>query len=412
MARGRYLLLLGLAFALTRGFLFWSAHWDINLANSADIGIYESWAQQLQDANLAPYAGIAIEYPPGVLPAVVFPEMLKGSQGSYLEPFILIMLAVDIAAFAGLVLASRRVGRRAPPWFWIAATTLLGPIIYLRLDLVPAAATIWFAERLAAGSWGGAGGWLGFGTLAKVYPGFLLPAALVASPNRKRFLLAAAAVVGLLLLPFVGALPDLWRSVFSFHAGRGIQAESTWGLVFTISSRLQGFLVIDLTFGAVHIGSSAAAITKLTSLILTVGVVGFGTWVAARLPRGEPAPLTQLLFGMLALLLAFGTVFSPQFVLWLIALAAGALCFSRISWPLALVLPVAALTHASFLQLAKIVTADYALTLPLLVRNTLVFAAGMGALFGLQWTRAPSRLGNPFRRLRDRLPFPPRSETG
>ena len=388
MTGRRHLTLLILAFALTRIYLVWAAHLPVNVEHSGDVEIYGFWGSAIDDDGYGPYVGVPIEYPPGVLPAITAPAVLSSDEQGYRDWFVILMLAVDMAAFAGLLRASAATDIRAGPWLWIVATAILGPIVYLRLDIIPAAATIWAIERLAARSWAGASGWLAFGAIAKIYPGFLLPATILGAPDRRKAVTRAAIVAGLLLVPYLTAIGDLWDTVFTFHAARGIQAESTWGLLYLAASRLEGGILLDKTFGSVHVGSTMVSATKLVSTGLSLAVVAAGAFLAARrLRRADPAVNAQLLFGMLALLLAFGTVFSPQFVLWLIALGAGAMCFRVTArWPMIAIIPIAALTQFVFpFRIERLHVADYTALIPLGVRNVLVFAVGLGAILALDW---------------------------
>jgi len=392
--RRRYLALLFAGFALTRVYLIWAAHLPVNESHSGDVEIYSAWASEMLDRDLAPYSGVPIEYPPGLLPGIVAPALVSDDDQGYRDGFILLMAAVDVSAFLGLVRMSRRTGVWLGPWLWIAGTALLGPVSYLRLDLVPAAATIWAVERLSAGSGAGGGGWLGFGAVAKVYPVFLAPMAFLVSRDRRRFLKAGAAVTVLFLLPHLGALPDLWESVFAFHADRGIQAESTWGLAFLVSSRLEGTIVLQPEFGSIHVGSAVESITKAASTVLALGAVGAGAYLAGRrIRRGDAASLAQVMFGVLALLLGVGTVFSPQFVVWLAAMAAAALCLEvPRRWPMLLVLLAAALTQFVFpFRIEDLHLAQPMAIAPMLLRNLTVFVAGVGALLTLETYHNPGR---------------------
>jgi hypothetical protein len=131
-----------------------------------------------------PYSEVPIEYPPGVLPFVLVPAWLQHHLRIPFPPsFILLMIAVDGLGLTGLRRLGRRWGSDLGAWLWVVALPLLGPIVLLRLDLVPAVATIWCLERAAAGRWTAAGAFLGFGCLAKLYPLFLLPAAIVIARN-------------------------------------------------------------------------------------------------------------------------------------------------------------------------------------------------------------------------------------
>ena len=89
--------------------------------------------------------------------------------------------------------------------------------------------------------------------------------------------------------------------------------------------------------------------------------------------------LTALMYATMSLAIGLGTVFSPQFVLWTLALGAGALCArgSRIRGPALMLLPIAALTQVVFpFQYRHLIVTDgWGLTL-LGVRNLMVLASG------------------------------------
>ncbi len=98
------------------------------------------------------------------------------------------------------------------------------------------------------------------------------------------------------------------------------------------------------------------------------------------------------MIGLLAGLLAFGTVFSTQFAVWLIALAAAALCrrfAPRVRVQLLSVLPIAGLTHLGFLALDE---AQEPRGLMLLgIRNVMVLVAAFGVLVALREHRRPEQ---------------------
>jgi hypothetical protein len=299
------------------------------------------------------------------------------------------MVIVDTLGLAGLALIAKRQGSLLGAWVWVIVIPLLGPIVYLRLDLVPAVATIWAFERLSRGAWGGAGVWLGFAAAAKLYPALLLPAAVICAPVRRRLLLGACAVPALALIPFVLSPRGLIRHVLEYHAGRDVHIESSWGLVLLLASK----------FGAqvsVHIGesfnvvSSASSAVRASSLIALALVTGMSAWFAARvLPRGDVVGLTDLSYALLAMSVALSTVFSPQFVLWILAPGAAALCSSSTSIrsPVLLLVPIAALTQWLYpFEYGHLLAID-AQGLLLLTFRTLFVLASASLAFILLWRR-------------------------
>ncbi len=256
------------------------------------------------------------------------------------------MLLVDAAGLVGLVLIARREGSWWGPWAWTLLVPLLGPIAYVRLDLVPAVATIWALERAQAGGWAGVGGWLGFGAVAKVYPGLLLPL-VVARRWRWQTVGAAAAVGAIAVLPFAASLGGLWDSVVGYHSERGVQVESSWGALLLASGDVDGPVRIDYDHGAFHVEAPTAPAFEKLSVALSLAALAGGVVLSRRrVDPGATAELAAVMLGTLALLLTTGTVFSPQFMLWLFALAAVAAALA----PRALWLPLALLAVAAVLS--------------------------------------------------------------
>jgi len=390
----RRLILLLAVFALSRALNGWVATQPIEPALIQDVRIYEGWGSQILDGGQSPYAELDVEYPPAALPFVVGPEALDGDPLGYRDLFVVTMLLVDLAGLLGLLRLSRRWGSPLGPWLWVLGPMLLGPLIYLRLDLVPAAATIWAIERAAAGSWGGFGGWLGFGAAAKIYPALLLPLGLVYSRRPRRTLMGFGLLVLLGVLPFVGNIGDLWRDVMGYHGARGIQIESTWGLASLIAQRFGYDVSVTFSFGAMQAQSGLVPLLKALGLLLSLGALVGGSWFAARVVRsrvpasnrdGATPMMAAAMFGTLSLVMSFGTVFSPQFVIWPIALGSAALCYrSEALRPVLLMLPVAAMTQVLFPFLgSELVAGETPALLALLARNLLVFLAGFAALRNL-----------------------------
>ncbi len=309
-----------------------------NTTVTYDPTLYENWAAEVRQGRTA-YGDVKIEYPPGSLPFMIAP-LLKSAGHPYLPRFIGLMLAVDVVGLAGLLVIARRSRSWWGPWAWTLLVPMLGPIAYTRLDMVPAVAIIWALERAQAQGWFGAGGWLGFGAVAKIYPGILVPLLLASRWRWKwRILLGAVSVFILFLLPFVGSLPGLWDSVVGYHTQRGLQIESTWGITMLASGHFGHTVQAVLDHGSWNAFGEGSSTLKSISVVMSAGVLVGGIWLAAkRVHRESMAGLAVVMFATLALILAVGTVFSPQFMLLLSALAAvsASLCVREVRVPLVL----------------------------------------------------------------------------
>ena len=391
----RALLVIIVAFAVTRGVTAFLADHPEHYAPptsevTGDPGVYEGWANQILGNHLNPYSEVRIEYPPGSLPFVVGAAVEKPVTDTYRTRFVLLMLAVDLAGFLALLVLARRWGSALGPWVWVAAIPLLGPIAYNRLDLVPAVATILALERLSARSWFGGGGWLGFGAVAKLYPALFLPIALAAS-RRKQIVGGAVLVAGLFLLPYLGVFDDVAESVLGYHTERGIQLESMWSFMLLLASKLGHSIGINYSFGALHVDSDLAGGMKIASQGLSLVVVGAGVWLADRLRRsGGDASMPAaagIMFMAMAGNMAVGTVFSPQFMVWLSAFAAVVLC-ERGSWltvPALTALPVSLLTQLVYpFFYGRLIAVEPAALVLLASRNFLVLFMAVEAFMALK----------------------------
>ncbi|MGH2554952.1 MAG: glycosyltransferase 87 family protein, partial [Actinomycetota bacterium] len=315
------------AFVVTRLVTAWLAvDGETYGAVTGDTVLYEAWADRMVEQGQVPYSDFSIEYPPGSLPLIALPKAIPNEALSYRTGFVWLMVLVDAAGLVGLLLLARRWGSELGPWLWVALIPLLGPITYLRLDLAPAVATVWAIERGSVRRWGWTGALLMFAAIAKIYALLLLPAALWVASDRRRFLLGAAAMA-LPLLLLGPALDDSVRTLVEYHGERGIQIESLWGSFLLIAIRRGVDAYIVGSFGALHLFGDLTGPIKLAGLLASVAALCAGTWLAARfVPRGDARQLAGAAFVILALVLAVGTVLSPQFLMWIFAPAAAALC--------------------------------------------------------------------------------------
>jgi hypothetical protein len=354
------LVVLWLAFAATRVLpialtLYPMLYGDIS-DPTGDLSRYAGWAHEIVGEGLAPYREVDIEYPPGSLPFVVVPAVL--GQGEFSRPvFVAMMFALDAFAFATLLsMAKRRRGgedaegederqraggrgslgdgggwRRAGAYggvaTWLLLPPLLGVLLYGRLDLIPAVALLLGLERAHARRWSTSGVWLGLGAAAKLFPALFVPIAAVAAGGRRLRLLAGVVAGGLVAwVPFAGDTGDLINDVLGYHSARGIHLESLWGSLLNLARVSGGPVELVFEFGAFHIEGPGAEAMLTVTTVLSVALVVAGLGVAVlrwwRRPQRAALELPLAVTATLALLLGTGRVFSPQFMIWLVAAAA------------------------------------------------------------------------------------------
>jgi hypothetical protein len=321
---------------------------------TGDVERYADWANQIVGEGLAPYREVDIEYPPGSLPFVIVPALLGPARFSP-AIFVALMVVLDVVAFAVLLMLARRAGegerqraggrgsagegerQRAGGRghrgsyrgviVWLLLPPLLGVVLYARLDLIPAVALLLALERAHARGWLTSGVWLGLGTAAKLVPGLFIPLALVAARGRRVRLLVGAVVGGLVAwLPFAGDTAELIGDVFGYHSARGIHLESIWGSVLNLERVSGGPAELVFAFGAFHIAGPGDETMLRWTTALSVAIVVVSLAVAVvrwrRRPQRARRELPLAVTATLALLLGTGRVFSPQFVIWLLAAAA------------------------------------------------------------------------------------------
>ncbi|TDC74604.1 glycosyltransferase family 87 protein [Streptomyces hainanensis] len=198
---------------------------------------------------------------------------------------------------------------RGRPWdgllFALAPALALTATInwdLLAVALVSGALLAWSRERPLA-----AGVLIGLATAAKFYPLLLLGPLLLlcwrAGRWREFGTTAAGAVTAWLAvnLPVLVLAPRGWAEFYTFSSDRPVDFGSFW---LIIAQRAQ------VALGSVNLYAAALVVLGC----LAIAVLAF---TAPRRPR-----LAQLVFLVVALFVVTNKVYSPQYVLWLIPLAA------------------------------------------------------------------------------------------
>lgn len=289
------------------------------------------------------------EYPLPIAVALMLPAR-ELTKLEYRVVFVLVIAVVDLML---TVVLWRRVGRRAAR-FWIAFVMLVGPIGYLRFDLLVAACVtgvlLWGSRRpwlsgLAAAT----------GSAIKLWP-LVLGAGLEGSV-RRRLQHAAAAAVGVAV--WVGTTVRLagWDRVVSplkWQSGRGFEFETPVSAVLGVL-RVSGDSTIRFRKrhgSQEYVGPLARELLPVVHLIEYAGFALVIVLLLLTLRRPPPglalrrAAVTAT--ALIGTLILTSPVLSPQYLLWLApGLAVGAVVGApRLLAPLALV--AALLTQVEF----------------------------------------------------------------
>jgi len=318
----------GVAAAVLLGVSFFVLqHWLEHGALS-DVPVYVHYARLIRSGQL-PYRGFAVEYPPAALAAFVVPSYLPWS---YATSFA---VAMGVCG-AGCLLAAAAVlrGVRARPDRIAAALLaigvsplLLGSLFDSRFDLLAAMlAVAALAAVVHERPWLG-GGLLGLAAAAKLWPLVLLPVALAYLWRRRGTRAAAALGVGLVAavaactVPFAALAPaGVWHSL-TVQLDRPLQVESLGAAVLMVAQHLGGVsLTTVTTHGSQNLAGGLPDAVAAASTVLAVVVVAT-IWIRfarVRRPGGDSVVVASA--AAVATLVAFGKVFSPQFLIWLVPL--------------------------------------------------------------------------------------------
>ncbi|WP_354639738.1 glycosyltransferase 87 family protein [Kitasatospora camelliae] len=285
---------------------------------STDVSvIYHGWYEVLRTGTF-PLDDVTWQYPPGAALVILLPGLLPWS---YLVSFFVICGVFDVLAMVLLTKAGGRRGRSfTGAWLWVAGVPLLGPTVYCRYDIIVTALTVAgllsLLRRPAVG-----GTLLGLGGLLKIWP--LL--ALIGTPRARRTrrswtaAAATAASLGFLLTAGMNGAFDFLK----FQTERGIEIESLGALPVHVA-RLAGSWDGQVTMNYGSVEMLGAWVPVITKVMVGLTLLGFGWLLFWRLraPRWQAATAFDAALCALLIFTVTSRVISPQYLVWLIGLAA------------------------------------------------------------------------------------------
>ena len=250
-----------------------------------------------------PWRDSPVEYALGdwlVIRAVGF-----GSVGLARALLGLVAFGADLVAWRAVAVGWGRAA--ATRYLWLGAP-LLG-FIYRRSDLVAVALAATGLALALRGRERAGGVSLAAAVLVKVWPIVVAPALAIERHARALRTAAIALVAGLAGWFLLGGA-DAFRQVGTFRGAIGWELESTVGVVVWALTGEHRFEAGANRTGTVPTGAGPAL---LVAALVTVVAI----WLLARrrpfTPAGAPA------LAAVAALLLFAPVFSPQYVVWLVA---------------------------------------------------------------------------------------------
>jgi hypothetical protein len=346
--------------------------------------IYRGWYEVLRQGTF-PLDDVTWQYPPAAALPVLSPAVLPFL--SYAHAFFVLAFLADVAVLALLLYPSRRPGRSLRgAWVWVAGAPLLGPTVYARYDVMVTAVAV--AALLAGARHPRVMGALtALGALLKVWPALLLAGAV----RRRAWLSAAATAVGLALL-FAVAMPGAF-SFLTSQRDRGTEVESLGALVFHVARHFGWSGQVVFHYGSLEFIGPYVDWVSSAALFLTVIAFGWLLLWRVSVRRMPPHALADAAFVAVLLFTLTSRVISPQYLVWLVGLAAVCLCFrgSRMAVPGAMVLAACLATVLEFpVYFADVVASDRLGVALLGVRNGLLLLATLTAAREL-WRATVSR---------------------
>ncbi|WP_406009429.1 DUF2029 domain-containing protein [Streptomyces sp. NBC_00637] len=351
---------------------------------TSDVSVtYQGWYDVLSTGTF-PAADVTWQYPPAAALAVLSPGLLPFLD--YASAFFVLAFLADLAVLVLLLNTGLRPGRSLRgAWMWVAGLPLLGPTVYSRYDVmvtaVAVAALIAGARRPRV-----MGALTGLAVLLKVWPALLLAGAV-----RRRAWGAAAVTVGALAALFALVMPGAF-AFLTFQRDRGTEVESLGALALHVARWFGWRGQVLLRYGSLEFLGPYVGVVSDVALGLTA--VAFGWLLLWRLTarRFAPQTLAEAAFTAVLLFTVTSRVISPQYLVWLIGLAAVCLCFraGRMALPAVLVLAASFVTVLEFPVFFADVVASGPLGVTLLfLRNGLLVAAALTAAVRLWRSTVP-----------------------
>ncbi|WP_420856990.1 glycosyltransferase 87 family protein [Streptomyces chilikensis] len=383
---------------LTRAAMVWLlAHDHLPWLGSGSVSheldrLYTRWRETL-DRGAYPAGDPLWQYPPGAGPALLLPGLLL-PRLPYPWAFTAVTLAADAAVTAALVRTglSRGTAPAAPgdgrgplgALLWTAGLPLLLHLPLARFDVQVTALAVF--ALLAVDRLPRLGGALAaLGALAKAWPVLTLIGAEPGRATRRAWTSAALTAVTLLAL-----LASLFTDTLSFvrqQGERGVQIESLGGTLLSLATHAGWPGQVRYRYGSMELVGPGAGAVAAASLALTLAaLVLIALWrlraVRAALLHGHWPRAVRHDAALAAVLLLTVTsrVISPQYMIWLLGVAAVCLTLrSTTQRPVALLVTAAtALSALAYPVLYEEVTArTWTGCLVMAVRNGLLVAAAV-----------------------------------
>lgn len=293
----------------------------------SDVAYYHDRTQLLGKAGLD---ATLREYPTPVVWLLSIPHLFSDDLSGYGTAFMVMLLLFDLF-FCALLWRFGGAHRNQAIVFWSVFLMAMGPLVWLRFDVVPAI-LVGGAALFALSRPRVAGGLLGLGAAIKLWPVALFP--LLLTRGRRRGALLGLAITGG-GLAVISVIAGGWQRLLSplfWQSDRGLQIESVWatGPMLARLADLDNWQVQLSPYQAYEIfGPGVDAMLVLTR-VATVLAIAFCLALVARTlfpvprpglrlsrPAGGTAAIATTMLAFVALIIVTNKTLSPQYIPWL-----------------------------------------------------------------------------------------------
>jgi hypothetical protein len=261
------------------------------------------------------------EYPTPVVWILWLPYGASfGNRVGYLIGFVVVMLALDALFTYALW---RATGRRhdSAVDFWLIFVPLIGPLAYLRFDMLPAVLAGGALLAARRKPWV-TGALTGLGAAIKLWPALLIGAFMSYRSDRRPAGMAFAVVgFGLALISLIFGGWSRLISPLTWQSDRGLQIESIWATPLMLARALRpDHWIVDISqYQAYEIfgpGVDAWVTISSVATLLGLALIILLTVRAFRHDGSTPTAIGFVVLATVAIMTITNKTLSPQYLLW------------------------------------------------------------------------------------------------
>jgi hypothetical protein len=322
-ATRRRLLALAAGWLATRAVMLWLlAHNTLPLLGGGGVArevwrLYHRWYVVLAHGAFPAHDPLW-QYPPGAGLVLLAPRLLP--ELTYFQAFVALTLAADAVTALALARAGARPGRSLHgAAYWTGGLPLLLHVPLARYDVQATALGVLCLLALTR-SPRACGTFAALGALVKVWPALLLLGTPRGRATRSAWGWAAVVAVGVLAV-----LATLFRNPLAFlrqQGGRGVQIESFGGTALSLARHAGWPGVVRYRYGALEFTGPYVQVVAGLSLALTAAAFGLLVLWRVRARRWSAATPCDAALAAVLLFTVTSRVISPQYMVWLLGLAA------------------------------------------------------------------------------------------